>query len=56
VIPLCPRCGTALSSHELAQGYKTVSDPSVFVKVVLKNSEEKLAIKDAKILMWTTTP
>ncbi len=56
VIPFCPRCGTALSSHELAQGYKTVSDPSVFVKVVLKNSEEKLAIKDAKILMWTTTP
>ncbi len=33
VVPYCPRCGTALSSHEVAQGYHDVEDPSVFVKL-----------------------
>jgi len=32
VVPYCPRCGTALSSHEVAQGYQKVKDPSIYVK------------------------
>jgi isoleucyl-tRNA synthetase len=49
VVPYCPRCGTALSSHEISQGYKTVEDPSIFVKFKLKNEE-------GYFLAWTTTP
>ncbi len=50
VLPYCTRCGTALSSHEVAQGYKTVKDNSVYVKFKLKNQE------NTYILSWTTTP
>ncbi|HEY4483959.1 MAG TPA: class I tRNA ligase family protein, partial [Candidatus Paceibacterota bacterium] len=50
VLPWCPRCGTALSSHELAQGYEEVKDLSVYVKFKVKNQE------DTFILAWTTTP
>ena len=39
VVPWCPRCGTALSSHELAQGYQDVKDLSVYVKFKIKNPE-----------------
>ncbi len=49
VVPYCPRCGTALSAHEIAQGYKLVEEPSIFVKFKLKN-------EDAYFLAWTTTP
>jgi isoleucyl-tRNA synthetase len=49
VVPYCPRCGTALSAHEVAQGYKTVEDPSIFVKFKIKD-------EDAVFLAWTTTP
>ena len=49
VVPYCPRCGTPLSSHEVAQGYKDVEDPSVFVRF-------KLHGEDAAMLAWTTTP
>jgi len=49
VVPYCPRCGTALSAHEIAQGYKTIEEPSIFVKFKLKN-------EDAYFLAWTTTP
>jgi len=49
VVPYCPRCGTALSAHEISQGYKTVKDPSIFVKFKIKN-------KDEYFLAWTTTP
>ncbi len=49
VVPYCPRCGTALSAHEIAQGYKEVEDPSIFVKFKLKNDE-------GYFLAWTTTP
>jgi len=49
VVPYCPRCGTALSAHEISQGYKTVNDPSILVKFKLKN-------QDAYFLAWTTTP
>lgn len=49
VSPYCPRCGTPLSSHEVAQGYAEVSDPSVYVKF-------KLQDRDGHIIAWTTTP
>jgi len=49
VLPYCPRCGTALSTHEISQGYKVVEDPSIFVKFKLKNEE-------GYFLAWTTTP
>jgi len=50
ILPWCPRCGTALSSHEVAQGYQEVSDPSIFVKIRLKDEP------DTYFLVWTTTP
>src|SRR3954447_26828610 len=50
VVPYCTRCGTALSSHELAQGYKDVVDPSVYVKFPLKDEP------DVSLLAWTTMP
>ena len=49
IVPYCPRCGTALSSHEVAQGYKDVKEKSVFVKFKRKNN-------DGYFLAWTTTP
>jgi isoleucyl-tRNA synthetase len=49
VVPYCPRCGTALSSHEVAQGYEDVKDPSIYVKFPLIDDE-------AALLVWTTTP
>src|SRR5438045_8638791 len=49
--PYCPRCETALSSHEVALGYKTAKDPSVFVKFRRKN----VALEEY-FLAWTTTP
>lgn len=49
VVPYCPRCGTALSSHEVALGYQDVVDPSVYVKLALADGDEKLVV-------WTTTP
>jgi len=50
VVPYCPRCGTPLSSHEVAQGYKEVTDPSAYVRF-------KVAGKtDEYLLAWTTTP
>ena len=53
VAPYCPRCGTGLSDHELAQGYETVTDPSVYVRFPLTSGP--LADK-AALLVWTTTP
>lgn len=50
VIPYCSRCGTALSSHEVAQGYKDVKEATAFVKFKVKGEENKY------ILAWTTTP
>ncbi len=49
IVPYCPRCGTALASHEVAQGYKDVKETSVFVKFKRKNAE-------GYFLAWTTTP
>ncbi len=53
VSPYCPRCETALSDHELAQGYETVVDPSVFVKFPLTSGPYAA---EASLLVWTTTP
>ncbi len=50
VVPYCPRCGTALSSHEVAQGYKDVTETSVYVKFKVKGQE------NTYLLAWTTTP
>ncbi|WP_055665357.1 isoleucine--tRNA ligase [Desnuesiella massiliensis] len=50
VLPYCPRCGTGLSSHEVAQGYKDVKESTAFVKFKVKGEENKF------ILAWTTTP
>ena len=54
VAPYCPRCGTGLSDHELAQGYETVVDPSVFIRFPVTSGE--LASLKASLLVWTTTP
>ncbi len=50
IVPYCPSCGTPLSSHEVAQGYKDVEDPSVFVKFKAVDEENTF------YLAWTTTP
>ncbi len=52
VVPYCARCGTPLSSHELAQGYKTVKDPAVYVKFKVKDD----SLPNTYFLAWTTTP
>lgn len=70
VVPWCPRCGTALSSHELAQGYKDVKDLSVYVKFRINSASErfsqvlgknpqtiqKSSVGSVYLLAWTTTP
>ncbi len=48
--PYCPRCETPLSSHEVAQGYEDVKDPSIYVKMKVKGEE------NTYFLVWTTTP
>ena len=54
VAPYCPRCGTGLSDHELAQGYESVVDPSVYVRFPVTSGE--LSDLGAALLVWTTTP
>ena len=49
IVPYCPRCGTPLSSHEVAQGYKDIKEKSAFVRFKAKG-------EDAYFLAWTTTP
>ncbi len=49
VVPYCGRCGTALSSHEVAQGYEDVTEPSTYVRFPLRD-------RDFDLLVWTTTP
>lgn len=53
VVPYCPRCGTPLSSHEVAQGYQDTEDPSVFVRFPLVKEGGS---HSASLLVWTTTP
>ena len=50
IVPYCPRCGTALSSHEVAQGYKDVKETSAIAKFAVRGEE------NTYILAWTTTP
>jgi isoleucyl-tRNA synthetase len=54
VVPYCPRCGTALSSHEVALGYQDVSDPSIYVRFPLLGENGGEA--GESLLVWTTTP
>jgi isoleucyl-tRNA synthetase len=66
ILPYCPRCSTGLSNHEVAQGYETVQDPSVFVRFGLgadalstlaERAEGELPAGEAvSMLVWTTTP
>jgi isoleucyl-tRNA synthetase len=55
VVPYCARCGTALSSHEVAQGYKDVEDPSIYVRFPVIRPAGALREGD-QLLAWTTTP
>jgi len=50
VLPYCARCGTTLSSHEVSQGYQDKQDPSIYVRLRLKEQP------DTALLVWTTTP
>jgi isoleucyl-tRNA synthetase len=50
IVPYCPRCGTPLSSHEVAQGYKEVTDPSIYVKFKVRGEQQTF------LMAWTTTP
>lgn len=50
IVPYCPRCGTAISSHEVAQGYKEVEERSVYIKFRVKGQD------NLYFLAWTTTP
>ncbi|NYJ07753.1 isoleucine--tRNA ligase [Petropleomorpha daqingensis] len=53
VAPYCPRCGTGLSDHEVAQGYESITDPSVYVRLPVIDGEWA---GKADLLIWTTTP
>ena len=53
ILPYCPRCETALSSHEVAQGYKDVEDPSTYIALDLADASSSIR---RRILVWTTTP
>lgn len=52
VVPYCTRCGTSLSSHEVALGYKRIKEPAIYVKFPILNPE----FKNTSLLVWTTTP
>ncbi len=61
VVPYCPRCGTALSSHEVAQGYRDVQDPSVYVRLPITTRPDAAAPRAPlregdELVVWTTTP
>lgn len=56
VSPYCPRCGTGLSDHEVAQGYQDVVDRSIYVKFKVVKSDLLSEFKNLSLLVWTTTP
>jgi isoleucyl-tRNA synthetase len=56
VTPHCPRCGTSLSSHEVALGYEDADDPSVYIKFKAAKSSKLPSDKPVYLLAWTTTP
>jgi isoleucyl-tRNA synthetase len=55
-VPYCPRCGTALSSHEVAQGYKDIEDASLFFLCPLLGENGEADSEGRAFLVWTTTP
>lgn len=56
IVPYCSRCGTSLSSHEVAQGYKSVKDPSAYVKFNIVKIFGEAPKEKMSFLAWTTTP
>ena len=56
ILPYCARCGTALSSHEVAQGYEDVEDPSIYVALKVKGQRSEVKANERRLLVWTTTP
>ncbi|HID40316.1 MAG TPA: isoleucine--tRNA ligase, partial [Calditrichaeota bacterium] len=62
VVPYCPRCGTSLSSHEVALGYKRIKEPAIYLKFEVKTQNSKLKTQNNNsklktyLLVWTTTP
>jgi isoleucyl-tRNA synthetase len=54
VVPYCPRCGTSLSSHEVALGYERIKEPSIYIKFKIPNTKSQ--IPNTYLLVWTTTP
>jgi isoleucyl-tRNA synthetase len=55
ILPYCPRCGTGLSSHEVAQGYREVKDPSLYLEMEVEGADGE-ADPERSFLVWTTTP
>jgi isoleucyl-tRNA synthetase len=55
-VPYCPRCGTALSSHEVAQGYEDVADPSIYFSCAWLSPDGGEDDHGRRFLVWTTTP
>ena len=56
ILPYCPRCGTSLSSHEVAQGYEDAEDPSVYLALDLESAPGSVSSGRRRIVVWTTTP
>ncbi len=56
IVPYCPRCGTSLSSHEVAQGYEQAEDPSVYIRMPLGELFGRPVEGPTSLLVWTTTP
>ena len=56
VSPYCPRCGTGLSDHELALGYETITDQSVYLKFPVLDGDLAQKYRNLSLLVWTTTP
>jgi len=56
VVPYCPRCGTSLSSHEVALGYEKIKEPAIYVKFKINPPAGGTKFKDTSLLIWTTTP
>jgi isoleucyl-tRNA synthetase len=56
ILPYCPRCGTSLSSHEVAQGYEDTEDPSIYLALDLESAPGSVSAGRRRIVVWTTTP
>jgi isoleucyl-tRNA synthetase len=54
IVPWCPRCGTALSSHEVSQGYRKIKEDSIYIKFKVKSRDPDW--QNTSFLVWTTTP